>query len=246
MKKVLVLFIVLMLTGCQKETVYYCLDDDLMKDKVCYKETFTEASYNYYCPNGMGEVKDTSCILDGLLTGNALKEYTCSNGTLTSENKCLVTTSYPAKTKKVSKSKVSDYTRKYNTYNKTEQEEKEPTSNTIREIPTLTYSESKVNIYEFYGEECPHCMNLNAFLNSIEEEYGKYYTLNKFEVWHNDENKEIYKEFASTLGYEAKSVPFVIIGDKVIKGFSDEKKDEIISAITSQYKNSYDVYFNGR
>ena len=54
------------------------------------------------------------------------------------------------------------------------------------------------------------------------------------------------EEFASALGYQAKGVPFIVIGNKVIRGFSESKEQEIIDAITSQYKNSYDVYFDAR
>lgn len=246
MKKIVVVLVALLLCGCDKVNVMYCDGVDVMKDKICYKETLSEAKFRYYCPNGMGEVVGTTCMIDNEITGSALKEYYCETGKLNSENSCVVTTTYDAKTKKVSSEYAKKYEEKYNTNIEDNKEDNQTSKKTIREIEGIVYDENKVNIYEFYGQECPHCIKLNSFFERIESEYGKYYTLNKFETWHNSENLEIYKEFASVLGYEAKGVPFIVIGNQVIRGFSESKEQEIIDAITSQYKNSYDVYFDAR
>ena len=114
------------------------------------------------------------------------------------------------------------------------------------EVDDISYDENKVNIYLFWGDGCPHCENAKNFFESIEEEYGKYFKLNKFEVWYNKDNKEIMNQFASAMGEEVKGVPYIIIGNKTYKGFSESYKESIVEAITSQYKNSYDVYFNRR
>lgn len=246
MKKIVVVLVALLLCGCDKVSVMYCDGVDVMKDKVCYKETLSEAKFRYYCPNGMGEVVGTTCMIDNEITGSALKEYYCETGKLNSENSCVVTTTYDAKTKKVSSEYAKKYEEKYNTNIEDNKEDNQTSKKTIREIEGIVYDENKVNIYEFYGQECPHCIKLNSFFERIENEYGNFYKLNKFETWHNSENLEIYKEFASVLGYEAKGVPFIVIGNQVIRGFSESKEQEIIDAITSQYKNSYDVYFDAR
>ena len=114
------------------------------------------------------------------------------------------------------------------------------------EVDDISYDENKVNIYLFWGDGCPHCENAKNFFESIEEEYGKYFKLNKFVVWYNKDNKEIMNQFASAMGEKVKGVPYIIIGNKTYKGFSSSYKESIIEAITSQYKNSYDVYFNRR
>lgn len=46
------------------------------------------------------------------------------------------------------------------------------------------------------------------------------------------------------MGDEAKGVPYTIIGNKSFTGFNEEDKKDLIDAIESQYKNSYDVYFD--
>ena len=54
----------------------------------------------------------------------------------------------------------------------------------------------KVNIYFFYGRECPHCHEGLTFFDSIEEEYGKYYNLNIYEVWYDAKNESLMKKIA--------------------------------------------------
>lgn len=39
MKKIVIVLVALLLCGCDKVSVMYCDDMDVMKDKVCYKET---------------------------------------------------------------------------------------------------------------------------------------------------------------------------------------------------------------
>ena len=96
----------------------------------------------------------------------------------------------------------------------------------------------------FWGDGCPHCENAMKFLNSIEDEYGKYYKLNKFEVWYNPDNGKLLHQFASKMGEEVSVIPYIIIGNQTFKGFHEEDKQQIIDAIVSQHENSFDVYFN--
>lgn len=41
-------------------------------------------------------------------------------------------------------------------------------------------------LLEFYGRECPHCENMEPIVSRLEKETGK--KLEKYEVWHNEEN----------------------------------------------------------
>lgn len=111
-------------------------------------------------------------------------------------------------------------------------------------LPGVVYNENKVNIYLFWGDGCPHCEHLKEFLKEIEKEYGQYYTLHTYEVWYNDSNQNIFNQFASAMGDTVSGVPYTVIGNKSFKGFNEDKEVELLNAITSQYKNSYDVYLN--
>ena len=71
-----------------------------------------------------------------------------------------------------------------------------------------------------------------------------YYNLNTFEVWYDEENEKILKSFAQKMNDQVSGVPYTIIGNQSYIGFGEEEKEEMIDAIISQHKNSYDVYFD--
>ena len=114
------------------------------------------------------------------------------------------------------------------------------------EIDNLVYDENKVNIYMFWGNGCPHCEEQFKFLTSIENEYGDYFTLNAFEVWYDENNEKLMEQFASNMGDEVSGVPYTIIGNKTFTGFGASSESEFLEAIKTQYKNSYDVYFENK
>ncbi len=100
-------------------------------------------------------------------------------------------------------------------------------------------SKSKINIYFFRGEGCPHCQEAEEFFDKIKSEYGKYYNLVDYETWYNTDNADLMIKVADKLGEEASGVPYIIIGKKSWNGYSSEYDDEIIAAIKSEYNKSY-------
>lgn len=48
-------------------------------------------------------------------------------------------------------------------------------------------------LYEFYGEECPHCQKMRALTDQLMKEYPEIKIVRK-EVWHNKENMALIKE----------------------------------------------------
>lgn len=111
------------------------------------------------------------------------------------------------------------------------------------EIDSLVYDENKVNVYFFWGNGCPHCALEHKFFDRIKKECGDYFVLNDFEVWYDENNRELLKEFAKKMGREVEGIPFTIIGEEVFVGFDPTAEDLMINAILSQYKNSFDAYF---
>lgn len=111
-------------------------------------------------------------------------------------------------------------------------------------LQDVEYDPEKVNIYFFWGNGCPHCEEEFTFFNEIEKEYSKYYNLNTFEVWYDEENEKILKSFAQKMNDQVSGVPYTIIGNQSYIGFGEEEKEKMIDAIISQHKNSYDVYFD--
>lgn len=104
-------------------------------------------------------------------------------------------------------------------------------------------NDKQVIIYLFRGNGCQFCRSFLEFLNSIVDEYGKYFKVESYEVWENDDNKSLLKDVAAHLGYEDYGIPFIIIGEHVFTVYNDKRNEEIINTIIKEYtKNDrYDV-----
>jgi thiol-disulfide isomerase/thioredoxin len=49
-----------------------------------------------------------------------------------------------------------------------------------------------MTLYEFYGDECPHCKNMDSKVEQLEEDEDV--KVEKLEVWNNQENAEKMEE----------------------------------------------------
>ena len=114
-------------------------------------------------------------------------------------------------------------------------------------------TDDQVTIYMFRGQGCGYCKKFLTFLNSIVDEYGKYFKVQTYEVWNDSDNSELMQEIASFMNEKAEGVPFIIIGDKVFPGYSEKYDEEIKSKIKELYdtkkEDRYDVmkeYKNGK
>ena len=48
-------------------------------------------------------------------------------------------------------------------------------------------------LYEFYGEECPHCQKMRKLTDKLMQEFSNIQIIRK-EVWHNKDNMAFIKE----------------------------------------------------
>ena len=107
-------------------------------------------------------------------------------------------------------------------------------------------NDDQVIIYLFRGKGCPHCEDFLNFLNSISEEYGKYFKLVSFEVWYDKANSKLQNNVASFMNAKSSGVPFIIIGDETFVGYSSSYDEQIKSAIKTLYNTDkskrYDVF----
>ena len=78
---------------------------------------------------------------------------------------------------------------------------------------------AKVKVYLFYGDGCPHCA--------------------KYEVWHNSLNKKILNTVASKFNDEQYGVPYIVVGDKRIIGWNDNKEKQFLDLIAQNKKYIY-------
>ena len=113
------------------------------------------------------------------------------------------------------------------------------------EIKNKDYKEDNKQavIYMFRGQGCGYCRSFLEFLNSISEEYGKYFRLVSFEVWNDSKNADLFKKVPLVTNESAGGVPYIIIGEKVFGGYAESYNEDIKKAIMNQYNDSsYDVF----
>ena len=107
-------------------------------------------------------------------------------------------------------------------------------------LPLISNAQEKVTVYLFYGDGCPHCENAKTFFESLakDDEYKDLFQLNALEIWKNKSNSTIADKAAVAMGDEALEgrVPYIVIGSKTWKGYSNKSNDALKEAI----KNTYD------
>lgn len=111
-------------------------------------------------------------------------------------------------------------------------------------LENIKKTDGMVNVYLFYGRECPHCEKLMEYFDDINDKYGELFNLYGFEVWHDGNNPNIMKNFSSAMGDELGGVPYYIIGDESFVGYNYTYDEKIVKAIKKYAKSGSDVYFD--
>ena len=91
----------------------------------------------------------------------------------------------------------------------------------VKEITGVETEDDKINLYLFYGKECPHCEEERKWLKTIKENYKDYLNIYYFEVWHNEDNKEIMNKVKNQFNIREEGVPLTIIGNDYYVGYSE-------------------------
>ena len=107
----------------------------------------------------------------------------------------------------------------------------------ISDITSSNIEDGKINLYLFYGQECPHCEEERIWLDNIIKEYDNKINVYYFEVWHNDENVIIMNKAKEKLEITSNNIPLTIISDKYYVGFSDT----VASRIEENIKESLEI-----
>lgn len=110
---------------------------------------------------------------------------------------------------------------------------------------TTTTEQAKgepITFYEFYGSTCPHCQELNDWLENTlakDKEYSSKYKLVRYEVWGDQTNAKLMQDVGAYLGIEVRGVPFMVIGKETLSGFSPSTSPaEIKKLIDQAYENN--------
>jgi len=98
-------------------------------------------------------------------------------------------------------------------------------------------NEDKVDLYMFYGQGCSHCNKLRLFLEEMEDRYPAL-VVNEYEVYHDNEGRELFEKMSNNFDASIDGVPTVFIDDKVIVGFSNSIgeliEEEIIKCLNNK------------
>ena len=105
-------------------------------------------------------------------------------------------------------------------------------------------TDDQITIYLFRGQGCGYCRAFLTYMNSITEEYGKYFKMVTFEVWNDDQNWDLMTDVSNFMNNPAGGVPYIIIGDKVIPGYNERYNDTIKNAIVSEYNKDEDERYD--
>ena len=105
-------------------------------------------------------------------------------------------------------------------------------------------TDDQITIYLFRGQGCGFCRAFLTYMNSITEEYGKYFKMVTFEVWNDDKNWDLMTDVSNFMNNPAGGVPYIIIGDKVIPGYNERYNDTIKNAIVSEYNKDEDERYD--
>lgn len=104
-------------------------------------------------------------------------------------------------------------------------------------FPSIVFAEEKeMNIYLFYGDGCPHCAAEEKFLDNYLAD-KPYIKLHKYEIWYDRENANKYIKVHELLDDNSSGIPYLIIGNKSIVGYSSEGTPEAIKNAINYYKN---------
>lgn len=112
-------------------------------------------------------------------------------------------------------------------------------------VPTFVFADAEkeeevkrepVKIYEFYGSTCGYCASLNNYLDSLENDYGDYFDLVKYEVWGSEKNNALMNALAKEMGDAVNGVPYLVIGDYTLNGYSESDNEDILKAILTEYE----------
>lgn len=96
---------------------------------------------------------------------------------------------------------------------------------------------NQVTIYLFHGDGCPHCAAEIEFLKELKAEYKDKINIVKYEVWKNDKNEALYEKVKEKLNTYPRGVPFTVVGEKFISGYSELSTKAIIKQMVDDYLN---------
>lgn len=106
-------------------------------------------------------------------------------------------------------------------------------------IPANCYATiNEVNVYFFHDDECSICEQEKIYLQALQRDRYPNMRIYSYEV-SNDNSKELMEKAKKMYGITKTGVPFTVIGDKAIIGFTQGMKGEFQQAVYTYSTQSY-------
>jgi len=96
--------------------------------------------------------------------------------------------------------------------------------------------EGKVVFTLFYGNTCPHCKELEEFMDTLDEKTKSKIDYRMYEVYDNFENLTLMKKTAKKFDVKCDGVPCFFIGEKGFNGYASGMNKKILNTIEEEYK----------
>ncbi len=87
-----------------------------------------------------------------------------------------------------------------------------------------------VNVYYFWGDGCPVCVQQRAFLDWLVEHYPEV-EVHAFEVWHEVENRPRLQALSDAFGRPVRAVPVTFIGEDSWIGFNQVASVQMTASV---------------
>ena len=84
-----------------------------------------------------------------------------------------------------------------------------------------TATQNEVYLHVFYGEGCPHCAQLHAFIDKIKVNYPTL-KVEYYEVYFNNTDRSLFENISKAYNSSVQGVPTLFINDKMVVGFNTE------------------------
>jgi thiol-disulfide isomerase/thioredoxin len=97
-------------------------------------------------------------------------------------------------------------------------------------LASVAYAQNDVDIYYFAGEGCPNCAKMESFLSDLVEENPQV-TVFKYEIYFDDNNRQLFYAMADAYGVDIEGVPTTFIDKKVFVGFTGTIASELYKEV---------------
>ena len=108
-------------------------------------------------------------------------------------------------------------------------------------IPKEVYALNEVNIYLFYSDTCNICEQEKVYLQALKQDRYPNIRIYSYEVTNDTENYNLMQEVKKLFNTSGAAVPFTVVGDTSLTGFSQGLKGKIQSLVyeysNKKYKN---------